>query len=711
LQDDILSAEWSSSEWYSRGMLLRTKIAAFTFLLAASLFAQQKEAPAPQSTAKTAIPVLAVEGLGQGAMPLDGPWQFHTGDDLQWASPSFDDSSWEPMQLDGPWGSQGHSAYTGYAWYRRHVQIKTLGGAQAKYALLMPPVDDAYEIFWNGKPIGQYGEFPPRARWYYTPLIRRFPVPSAESGTIAIRVWKSPLLFVDPDSLGGLYGPPLLGDADTIEAQVAAWNAQLMRQNLYDYTLDILYGFVMLLSLLLWSRNRKVKLFLWLAIFTATPMILSIFQGVFQFPIYFGLGRGFNQPIYALNHVSLWFLLLYLLRLDGRPTLAKWTRVLAIVTVLAGVLDGALAFFWGHAGAAMLALDAILTTLILVVEVFPFVIIGIGIRQRLEPSRWWLAISAFVSQMINTIADASAAGQRFTHWTLYYKVTTPLFTLFGVRFNAGDLAGIGLFLSILYAVYRHSVEQQVRQTALEQEMQSAREIQRVLIPETLPSLEGFAMSSAYQPAQEVGGDFFQIIHEDEGSTIVALGDVSGKGLKAAMSVSLIVGVLRSLSGEHSSPVEMLQGLNRCLCGRLQGGFVTAIVMRLFPNGKIILANAGHLPPFLNSAELVIEGSLPLGLISFAEYTEMQIQLHPGDHLSLYTDGLVEARSSTGEIYGFERLNTLFASRPTAQQATQAAVAFGQEDDITVLTLTRLAAGEESTTSVTAPFLEPASAKV
>jgi hypothetical protein len=691
-------------------MLLQTKIAACTFLLAASLFAQQKEASASQSAAKAATPVLAVEGLGQGAIPLDGPWQFHTGDNPEWASPSFNDSAWESMQVSGPWGSQDHPGYTGYAWYRRHVQIHTSAGSQTKYALLMPPVDDAYEVFWNGKPIGQFGKFPPRPRWYYSTFLRSFPVPSAESGTIAVRVWKAPLLFVDPDSLGGMYGPPLLGDADTIDAQLAASNAQNMRQNLYDFTLVILYGFVTLLSLLLWSRNRKVKLFLWLAIFTATPVMLFVIQGVLQIPIDYGLGRGLNQPIYALNHVSLWFLLLYLLRLDDRPTLARWTRVLAIVTVVAGVLDGALAFFWGNAGAGMLALDAILTTLILVVEVFPFVIIGIGIRQRLEPSRWWLAISAFVSQMINTIADASAAGQRFTHWTLYYKVTTPLFTIFGVHFTIADLAGIGLFLSILYAVYRYSMEQQARQTTLEQEMQSAREIQRVLIPETLPSLEGFAVSSAYQPAQEVGGDFFQIIHEDEGSTIVALGDVSGKGLKAAMSVSLIVGVLRSLSGEKSSPVQMLQALNRCLCGRLQGGFVTAIVMRLFPNGKVILANAGHLPPFLNSGELEIDGSLPLGLISFAEYSEIQIQLHTGDHLSLYTDGLVEARSSTGEIYGFERLNSLFATHPTAQQATQAAVDFGQEDDITVLTLTRLSAGEESTTLLTAPFLEPAPAE-
>ncbi|MGB6934046.1 MAG: GGDEF domain-containing protein, partial [Acidobacteriaceae bacterium] len=162
-------------------------------MLAASLFAQQKEVPASQSTGKAPTPVLAVEGLGQGAIPLDGAWQFHTGDNPEWASPSFDDSGWESMQVNGPWGSQSHPGYTGYAWYRRHVQIHTVAGSKTKYALLMPPIDDAYEVFWNGKSIGQFGKFPPRPRWYYSTFPRSFPVPSAQSGTIAIRVWKSPL--------------------------------------------------------------------------------------------------------------------------------------------------------------------------------------------------------------------------------------------------------------------------------------------------------------------------------------------------------------------------------------------------------------------------------------------------------------------------------------------------------------------------------------
>jgi hypothetical protein len=683
-------------------MLLRVNTVAFLVFLALSLHAQQ---PAPQSQS-----ALVIQGLGQGQVKLNGFWQFHTGDDPRWASPSFDDSRWEPITASDSWGNQGHSGYTGFAWYRRHLTISLVPGANTAYAVLIPPVDDAYEVYWNGQLIGSYGKLPPRPRWYYTSFFRAFDVPSAGSGTIAIRVWKSPLLFVDAGSLGGMKGPPpILGDADSISAQLALSNSESTLQYLYDFSLMILYGFVTLVSLLLWSRDRKVGLFLWLGIFTGTPAILLMLQE-FLISISYGWGRGLNQPIYALNHISLWFLLLYLLRLDGNRRLLRWTRALAICTFAAGVLDGGLAFFWGSAGPWMQGADTVLTSIILLVEVLPFVIVAIGVRQRLDHEHWVVAISALVSQMIDTIAFAGAAGQRFTHWTLFEIINTPIISVHGVIFQAAQLAAIALFISILYAVYRYNTEQRSRQLLLEREMHSAREIQQVLIPEALPSLEGFAITSAYRPALEVGGDFFQIIREESGSTIVALGDVSGKGMKAAMNVSLIVGVLRSSSDSAISPVRMLERLNRCLCGRLQGGFVTAIILRLHADGYVTLANAGHLPPFLNQRELEIDGSLPLGLLPSASYDEVSILLHPGDQLSLYTDGLLEARSATGELYGFDRLYTLFASRPSAQQASDAAVAFGQDDDITVLTLTRLAAGEESTTSLTTPFLEPATAE-
>ena len=103
---------------------------------------------------------------------------------------------------------------------------------------------------------------------------------------------------------------------------------------------------------------------------------------------------------------------------------------------------------------------------------------------------------------------------------------------------------------------------------------------------------------------------------------------------------------------------------------------------------------------------MLEGSLPLGVVSSVYYGEEAIRLKPGDYLSLYTDGLLEARNSAGELFGFERLHSLLSKRPSAQEATEAAVTFGQDDDITVLTLTRLAEGEQSTTSMITRFLEP-----
>ncbi len=127
-------------------------------------------------------------------------------------------------------------------------------------------------------------------------------------------------------------------------------------------------------------------------------------------------------------------------------------------------------------------------------------------------------------------------------------------------------------------------------------------------------------------------------------------------------------------------------------------------MLLDPDGTCTLSSAGHPAPFLNNRELDLPGALPLGLDSTAAYHQVEVQLHEGDHFSLYTDGLLEARSPSGELYGFERLEVLFGTRPSASQASQEAVAFGQEDDITVLTLTRLGAGEKSVTLLTAPIL-------
>jgi serine phosphatase RsbU (regulator of sigma subunit) len=200
------------------------------------------------------------------------------------------------------------------------------------------------------------------------------------------------------------------------------------------------------------------------------------------------------------------------------------------------------------------------------------------------------------------------------------------------------------------------------------------------------------MTSAYRPAREVGGDFFQILPVEvpgqARSTLIVLGDVSGKGLKAAMAVSFIVGALRALVEEHSAPADLLAQLNRRLTGRLQGGFATCLALRVASDGRCTVASAGHPAPLLNGRELALPGALPLGITADADYASIEFALAPGDHLALYTDGLLEARSPSGELYGFERLGALFATGPSAAQAAGAAVRFGQDDDITVLTLVR-----------------------
>ena len=112
---------------------------------------------------------LTIEGLGKGVAPLDGPWQFHLGDNPAWAAPGVDDATghngWEQLNADSPWGTQGHASYTGYGWYRRQIDITPAPGASAEVTLLIPAIDDAYELFWNGVSIGHLGTFPPRLDW------------------------------------------------------------------------------------------------------------------------------------------------------------------------------------------------------------------------------------------------------------------------------------------------------------------------------------------------------------------------------------------------------------------------------------------------------------------------------------------------------------------------------------------------------------------
>jgi hypothetical protein len=214
------------------------------------------------------------------------------------------------------------------------------------------------------------------------------------------------------------------------------------------------------------------------------------------------------------------------------------------------------------------------------------------------------------------------------------------------------------------------------------ELHAASTVQQLLLQSASRPTPGFQVDSVYLPASEVGGDFFFVSSAPDGSLTAIVGDVSGKGLTAAMRVAMILGALRRETSHD--PGDILFGLNNALIAQGQLGFTTACCIRISLSGEYILANAGHIAPYLSGLEVETPPALPLGLIADQTYSPVNGRLASGERLVLMSDGVPEARSASGELYGFERLSSL--TLMAAPEIAETAQRFGQEDDITVLTL-------------------------
>ncbi|MGA7806143.1 PP2C family protein-serine/threonine phosphatase, partial [Bradyrhizobium sp.] len=388
----------------------------------------------------------------------------------------------------------------------------------------------------------------------------------------------------------------------------------------------------------------------------------------------------------------LWFLLLYLLDLDRYPALVKWTRVLAWITLCSVTADG-LVFLMPQREAHVLlfeVLDAIATIGFSTPSIFPFILIALALREKMDPARRFVAIAAFLSDIYFVVHHSAVQGERFTGLRFGERMMRPMFTVWGVEVSMPAVLSLLLVCAIVYALYQYMVEQGQRQGVMVQEYRNARAVQQVLIPENAPDIPGYAIHSVYRPYGEVGGDFFQIIPIAGGGVMVVIGDVSGKGMPAAMLVSLLVGTLRTLAHYTQSPGAMMAAMNQRLIGRSKGGFTTCLVLRADPDGTLTMANAGHISPYLAGKELVLETGLPLGIVWSPAYEETTFAIAVGEQLTLVTDGVVEARDASGTLLGFERTTAL--SVESAEVVANAAQGYGQDDDITVLTLTRCAVG-------------------
>jgi serine phosphatase RsbU (regulator of sigma subunit) len=250
--------------------------------------------------------------------------------------------------------------------------------------------------------------------------------------------------------------------------------------------------------------------------------------------------------------------------------------------------------------------------------------------------------------------------------------------------------GYSGFVVVSVTESRRHLRLELDKAAMDSELAAAREIQRLMVPEALPATPGYELESIYRPAAQVGGDFFQVIPLGGGQTLVVVGDVSGKGLSAAMIVSMLIGMLHTISRISHDPAQIMAELNNRLYERKHGGFITCLAVRLDPSGQVVLANAGHLPPWLNCSEIAFAGSLPLSIAAAAAPETVTLEMRAGDQLILTTDGVVEARNAQGELFGFERIQTLLRQEASPLVLAEAAIQHGQDDDLTVISILRTA---------------------
>ena len=427
------------------------------------------------SESKATAPIV-IEGLGKGTFTLNGPWQFHPGDNPAWASPTFNSSDWEQLSADQPWGKQGHAHLTGFAWYRCSIALNPSPGTLQNFSLLVPKMHDSYEIYWNGSLIGRNGKLPPHPVWYISQPMQTFDLGhvlgQAQRGVLAVRVWKAPLLSDDSGERGGFDAAPLIGSPEAIATAKAANEFQWLRSRQLHFAAMLLCAMIALLSFLLWLRAPGRRILFWMTGFALTqPLILLLVNAHLGWP--YTLAMGAAQPLSAMQDISLWFLLLWLLPIHQNRDICRLTRILACIYAVNALLDGVLVALclnpeWTRPAQIS---DAVLTFITILFGAFPLVLVGYALFQRkqFDSDRWLVAILAFLDEMMIVFTNAVKQGRQFTGWSIADKIDSPLFFIDGNGISLSTLAGTLLLAAIVYAVYNSVRADQRRQDALELE--------------------------------------------------------------------------------------------------------------------------------------------------------------------------------------------------------------------------------------------------
>jgi hypothetical protein len=706
--------------------------------IAAGLIGVAVAQPA-ESTGPVMANSITQVALGQSAVPLYGPWKFTVGDSPidpktgkpLWAEPEFDDSNWETVDLtpkDGAfdpntglsgyapgWTATGHPGYSGYAWYRIKVRVqvsvRTPSGRGEELALAGPAdVDDGYQFFDNGELRGHFGDFTGATPVVYSTRPELFPLATANSReaipvqdvtghnapnasglveqthvqahVLAFRLWMEPITPVLQSDTGGLHTAPVLGETGAVAAGYQMRWLELIRSYASFAAMALLFAILALVafSLILFDRSDRVylwmaALFLLVAVYYATTAVSAWTELVGGQTLIF-LQDGMLVPLTYAAWVMVWRVWFGQRRPNWLPQL---TGALTLFLMVSEVLGDEIFFglvpheFAVHFVTVALAFRVLFFALLLWV-----VFDGI----RLQGIEGWLVLPVVLLRGMGAFAFEFSA----LHIRLYWFP-------FGVSVHLVQIANLLIAVVIALLLLRRLLQSVKRQRLMVLDVKQAQEVQQVILPDARLVLPGLTIESEYRPAREVGGDFFQIIpHKTDGSVLIVAGDVTGKGLQAGMLVALLVGAVRSTAELNSDPAFVLSALNRRLMGRADAQ-ATCLALRIDADGGATLANAGHVAPYLNGEELPMEGALPLGMFEGAESSIMHFQLQDGDRLALMSDGIPEATDASGHLFGFERVYELLHTATSAAEIAGAAQAFGQEDDISVISVTRTTAVE------------------
>ncbi len=643
-------------------------------------------------------------------LALDRGWRVGVTSNKAAAGVDFDDSTWPVknagdsldglQDLDHPDDAGGlkpgqpppqHGHGRPFVWFRVHVKLPPQHGPLALLIALpvapstgmsIDPGGPGVTVYANGKeidPEGPHGSAPEM----FQEISRLYNLPLSDTDTELTLVARTIYIPFGVGSFTNFFTLRKLelGVESDLQKELELWSAHNLFERLPRLVSAILLTVLTVFLLALYMTQKGHVEYLWLALH-------ELAQAPIAFIDLAGSTALLDRGLYAAVVLQLVVISAYLyfeflvafLSLKRRwfILLLRWSSpVLLGVGPTLELLFGYHAWFWILVTGAIW-LCALLWMIGWSTFIFSTLILA-TLRKNFEAG---LLLIPLLLTIVG-IADPILSGS-LNSWSgqAYHSPLTLQAGPIPIHFaSVADFAGL---LAIVLIIFVRFLRVQHDQERAASELAAARTVQELMIPKEQQRTPGYAVDSVYNPAAEVGGDFFHVEATEDGALLVVVGDVAGKGLQAAMRVSMIMGALRRTT--ERSPAKILASLNRVLDGSESLTTCQAVLLRA--DGEVVLSSAGHLPPYLNSQEVKVPGGLPLGVVPDGMYEEVQLYLHPGDRLLLLSDGVVEARKPSGELFGFDRVQNL--SNQSAFYIADAAKEFGQEDDITVVTVRRLA---------------------